>query len=73
MFQFGTTKEQLGEVAIAARKWAQLNPDAFSRDELTMEAYLGARMVADPFSVRDCCLVTDGAAAVVMTRADRAR
>lgn len=73
MHQYGTTKEQLGEVAIAARKWAQLNPDAFSRDELTMDAYLGARMVADPFSVRDCCLVTDGAAAVVMTRADRAR
>jgi len=73
MHQYGTTKEQLGEVAIAARKWAQLNPEAYSRDELTMEAYLGARMVADPFSVRDCCLVTDGAAAVVMTRADRAR
>ena len=73
MHQFGTTKEQLGEVAIAARKWAQLNPDAFSRDELTMEAYLAARMVADPLGVRDCCLVTDGAAAVVMTRADRAR
>jgi acetyl-CoA acetyltransferase len=73
MHQFGTTREHLGEVAIAARRWAQLNPDAFSRDELTMEAYLGARIVADPFGVRDCCLVTDGAAAVVMTRADRAR
>ena len=73
MHQFGTTREQLGEVALAARRWAQLNPDAFSRDDLTMDAYLAARMVADPLGVRDCCLVTDGAAAVVMTRADRAR
>jgi acetyl-CoA acetyltransferase len=73
MHQFGTTKEQLGEVAVAARKWAQLNADAFMRDPLTMEDYLKARMVADPFSARDCCLVTDGAAAIVMTRADRAK
>jgi acetyl-CoA acetyltransferase len=73
MHQFGTTKEQLGEVAIAARQWAQRHPEAFSRDELTMEDYLKARLVADPFSARDCCLVTDGAAAVVMTRADRAK
>jgi acetyl-CoA acetyltransferase len=73
MHQFGTTKEHLGEVAIAARKWAQKNPDAFMREELTMEAYLAARPVSSPLSVRDCCLVTDGAAAVVMTRADRAR
>jgi len=72
MHQYGTTKEQLGEVAIAARKWAQLNPEAFSRDPLTMQDYLGARLIADPFSARDCCLVTDGAAAVVMTRSDRA-
>lgn len=73
MHEYGTTKEQLGEVAIAARQWAQKNPDAFMRDELTMEAYLAARPVASPFGVRDCCLVTDGAAAAVMVRADRAR
>lgn len=73
MHQYGTTKQQLGEVAIAARQWAQRNPEAFMRDPLTMEDYLKARMVADPFSARDCCLVTDGAAAVVMTRADRAK
>ena len=73
MHEFGTTRQQLGEVAIAARKWAQLNPDASMREELTMSAYLSARMVADPLSTRDCCLVTDGAAAVVMVRADRAR
>jgi acetyl-CoA acetyltransferase len=73
MHEFGTTKQQLGEVAIAARKWAQLNPEATMREELTMQDYLAARLVADPFGSRDCCLVTDGAAAVVMTRADRAR
>jgi len=73
MHQYGTTKRQLGEVAIAARKWAQLNPDATMRDALTMEDYLSARMVADPLGVRDCCLVTDGAAAVVMVRAEYAR
>jgi acetyl-CoA acetyltransferase len=73
MHQYGTTKEQLGAVAVAARQWAQLNPEAFVREPLTMADYLKARLVADPFGVRDCCLVTDGAAAVVMTRADRAR
>ncbi|UCI31880.1 acetyl-CoA acetyltransferase [Mesorhizobium sp. B4-1-4] len=73
MHEFGTTKEQLGEVAIAARAWAQLNPAAAMRDPLTMDEYLGSRMISDPFAKLDCCLVTDGAAAVVMTRADRAR
>ncbi|WP_322012416.1 thiolase [Paraburkholderia sp. J12] len=71
--QYGLQREQLGAVAVAARQWAQKNPDAFMRDPLTLEAYLQARMVADPLSVRDCCLVTDGAAAVVMVRADRAK
>jgi len=73
MHQYGTTREHLAEVAVAARKWAQLNPDAFARDALSIEDVLGARMISDPLTVRDCCLVTDGAAAVVMTRADRAR
>jgi acetyl-CoA acetyltransferase len=73
MQQYGTTKEQLGAVAVAARQWAQLNPEAFTRDPLTLPDYMKARLVADPFGVRDCCLVTDGAAAVVMTRADRAK
>jgi acetyl-CoA acetyltransferase len=73
MYQYGTTKEQLGEVALAARQWARLNPEAFVREELTMEGYLSSRMICDPLNARDCCLVTDGAAAVVMVRADRAR
>jgi acetyl-CoA acetyltransferase len=73
MYQYGTTKEQLGAVALAARQWAQRNPEAFVREPLTMEEYLESRLVCDPFGVRDCCLVTDGAAAVVMVRAERAR
>jgi len=73
MHQYGTTREQLGAVALAARAWAQLNPEAFKRDPLTMDDYLASRRVSDPLTVLDCCLVTDGAAAVVMTRADRAR
>jgi acetyl-CoA acetyltransferase len=73
MHEYGTTRRDLAEVAVAARQWAQLNPDAFMRDPLSIEDVLKARMVSDPLTVRDCCLVTDGAAAVVMTRADRAR
>ena len=73
MHQYGTTREQLAEVAVAARKWAQLNPEAMMRDALTIADVLGARMVADPLGVRDCCLVTDGAGAYVMVRAERAR
>ena len=60
-------------MAVAARQWAQLNPKAYKRDPLTREDVLASRMVADPLSVLDCCLVTDGGAAMVMTRADRAK
>ncbi|MDO9435334.1 thiolase [Hydrogenophaga sp.] len=73
MHEYGTTRKQLAEVAVAARQWAKLNPDAFMREDLSLDDVLNARMVSDPLSVRDCCLVTDGAAAVVMVRADRAK
>jgi acetyl-CoA acetyltransferase len=73
MHVYGTTPEQLAEVAVAARQWAKLNPEAFMRDDLSIADVLAARRVADPLGVRDCCLVTDGAGAIVMTRADRAR
>jgi acetyl-CoA acetyltransferase len=73
MHEYGLRREQLGEVALAARQWAQRNPDAFLRNPLTMDEYLASRMVASPLSVRDCCLVTDGAAAIVMVSAARAR
>ena len=73
MHQYGTKREHLAEVAVAARKWAQLNPEAFSRDPLTIEDVLGSRMVSDPLTVRDSCLVTDGGGAYVLVRADRAK
>jgi len=73
MHQYGTTRRQLAEVAVAARAWAALNPEAAMRDPLSIDDVLAARMVSDPLSVRDCCLFNDGAAAAVMTRADRAR
>ena len=72
MHQYGTTRRQLAEVALAARNWARLNPEAFAREPTTIEEILAARMVNDPLSVRDCCLVTDGAGAVVLVRSDRA-
>jgi acetyl-CoA acetyltransferase len=73
MHEFGTTREMLADVAVAARAWANLNPAAFARGELSREDVLASRMVSDPLTVRDCCLVTDGGGACVMVRADRAR
>ena len=72
MHEFGTTREHLAEVAVAARAWANLNPAAFARGPLTLEDVMGSRMISDPLSTRDCCLVTDGGGACVMVRADRA-
>lgn len=73
MHQFGTTREMLADVAVAARQWANLNPQAFARGPLTREEVLAKRMVSDPLTSGDCCLVTDGAAACILARADRAR
>lgn len=73
MHEYGTTREQLAAVAVAARAWANLNPQAFMRGPLGVADVLASRMVSSPLTARDCCLVTDGGAAVVMTRADRAR
>ena len=73
MHQYGTTREQLAAVAVAAREWAQLNPVAWDKKPLTIEDVLSARMVSYPFTVRDICLVTDGGGAVIVTSAERAR
>jgi acetyl-CoA acetyltransferase len=73
MHQYGTTREQLAEVAVAARKWAQLNPVAWEKKPLTVEDVLKSRMISHPLSVRDCCLVTDGGGAIVITSAERAK
>ena len=62
-----------GVAAVAARAWANTNPEAFAKGPLTIDDCLASRMISTPISARDCCLVTDGAAAIVMTRTDRAR
>ncbi len=72
MHQYGTTREQLAAVAVAARQWALKNPAAWEKQPLTIEQVLSARMISYPFTVRDCCLVTDGGGAVIMTTAERA-
>lgn len=72
MHEFGTTREHLAAVAVAARQWANTNPEAFATGPLSIADCLSARLISDPLGVRDCCLVTDGAAALVMTRTDRA-
>jgi acetyl-CoA acetyltransferase len=72
MHAFGTTPEQLAWVAVSARQWAQHNPRAWKRDELTIEDVLNAPRVCDPLGVRDCCLVTDGGGALVVVSAERA-
>ena len=73
MHEFGTTREDLAAVAVAARDWARLNTEAFRRGPLSVADVLGARMVSDPLGVLDCCLVTDGGGAAVMVRVERAR
>ena len=73
MHEFGTTKQHLGAIALACRARANANPAAqmFER-KLDMDAYLAARPISTPLSLFDCCLVTDGACAVVVTSAERA-
>lgn len=73
MHEFGTKSRQLGEVAIACRRHAALNPDAVMRTPLTMEAYHASRFIVAPLRLYDCCLISDGAAAFIVTTAERAR
>jgi acetyl-CoA acetyltransferase len=73
MAQYGTKPEQLAEIAVANRKWAALTPAAFKRDPITVEDVLSSRMITSPLHLLDCCLVTDGGAAVILTSRERAR
>lgn len=74
MYEFGTKQEQLGAIAVAMRKHAQLNPQAVMCGRpLTIDDYLKSPVIADPYRLFDCCLETDGAAAVVVTSVERAR
>jgi acetyl-CoA acetyltransferase len=72
MAQFGTTPEQLAQIAVATRAWASLNPKARYRDPITVDDVLSSPLQCSPLHLLDCCLVTDGAGAWVMTSADRA-
>jgi acetyl-CoA acetyltransferase len=73
MAEFGTTSEQLAAVAVSAREWAIRNPKARFKDPLTVDDVLSSPVIATPLHKYDCCLVTDGGAAVVVTSAERAR
>jgi acetyl-CoA acetyltransferase len=75
MYEFGASREDLANVAIAARDWALLNPRAYTHHDgpLNVNDVLSARPIVDPLGKLDCCLVTDGGAAIVMTRSDRAK
>jgi acetyl-CoA acetyltransferase len=72
MHEFGTTSEQLAEIAVAARSWAAMNPNAMYRKPLSVEQVLASRMIADPLHMFDCCVISDGGAAMIITTAERA-
>jgi acetyl-CoA acetyltransferase len=72
METYGTTSEQLGAVAVAARQWATMNPAAQMREPITLQDHQASRMIADPLRLLDCCLVSNGAVAIIVTSAERA-
>lgn len=73
MHEYGTTSAQFGTIAVACRKHACLNPNATFRTPMTLADHQKSRFVVEPFRLLDCCPVTDGAAAVIVTSAERAR
>ncbi|MCC6887804.1 MAG: thiolase family protein [Hyphomicrobiales bacterium] len=73
MFEYGTTRDDFAAIAIAFREHALRNPDAVMKKPLTYTDYIDARLIVDPFGLYDCSLVSDGAGAVVVTSAERAR
>ena len=73
MYEYGTKPEQLAEIAVGVREYAGLNPKAQYRDPITVEDVLSSRMIADPLHKLDCCVISDGGGAFIMTTAERAR
>ena len=71
--QYNVTQEQLAMVAVVQREYAAMNPNAMMKDPITVEDVLNSRMIAYPFRLFMCCLVTDGAGALILTSADRAK
>ena len=72
MYEFGTTSEQLAEIAVTMRRHAATNPQAQFRDPITVEDVLASRLVADPLHLLDCCVISDGGGACVVTTEERA-
>jgi acetyl-CoA acetyltransferase len=73
MHEYGTKREHLAQVAVSAREWALKNPVAWEKLPLTLEEALNSKMVSYPLTVRDCCLVSDGGGAIILTLSDRAK
>jgi acetyl-CoA acetyltransferase len=73
MHEYGTTSEQLAEISVAVRGHAALNPHALYRDPITVEDVVNSRMIADPLHKLDCCVISDGGGALILTTAERAR
>ncbi len=73
MERYGTRPEELAEIAVATRSHAALNPHALLRDPITVEDVLASRIISDPLHLLDCCIITDGGGAVVLTSTERAR
>jgi len=73
MHQYGTSSEQLAHIAVAARQFAAMNPNAMYQDPITVDDVLDSRMISDPLHLLDCCVVSDGGGAVIATTAERAR
>ncbi len=72
MHMFGTTSEQLAEIAVSTRTWASMHPQAIKREKIGIEDVLRSRMISDPLHMLDCCLSNDGAGALVISRASYA-
>lgn len=73
MQQYGTRSEQLAEIAVAMRRHASLNPHAKMRRPIAVADVLASRLIADPLHLLDCCIISDGGGALVVTSAERAR
>ena len=73
MALYGTTNDHFGAIAVAQRQWATMNPMAQMRDPITMEDYHNSRWIVEPLHLLDCCLVSNGAVAVIVSAADRAK
>ncbi|MBV7482210.1 thiolase family protein [Bordetella sp. BOR01] len=73
MALYGTTSRQLGEIAVACRRHASMNPDAIMRKPITVDDHQNSRFIVEPLHLLDCCLISDGAVCVIVTTAERAR